>query len=935
MGVAFNGRGELYTVDNTDGNLYRFSSAGGTADAATRVSQTRIPGYLVGLAFDKAGDLFVAREEVEGGGDIAQLDPSTGAVVRVVASGFLPLGLATDPVSGDLFVTVVGEPIKRISAAASGSPTVADYGEALTTPDGIAFGPEGTLYTEDEGVIISVTGTGAAIPGIDTALGYVAEADGIAIAETTNPSEPPFLAVNSNDGSITKVDLASTPAGYTTMVTGGSRGDLVAVGPDSCLYATQFESIEKVTAGDGSCPFYPSGPFHCSSKIGSVTPSSGQVTIGDQAPSTLTISGRSFCPGTEAQFGNGAAIEQTDLQSPNSLTVTVPPNATTGRLQLIDPYGYTGSGVPFVINNYRDNEAFQFLNDLGVGRDVTWADVAAAYGANAYQAWSPCRGCADGPGIIHNSAAQAIYEELRKGYLSGLCFGFSLGSLRLSQGLDPLVATAQRSDPTWNQPTVWDLPPFESNPGAYGQQMRHYLYQQAIRQFSTQNYDLNAGYLKALKDYPHKLTLGAYVLAQVDGAFGRGLPIVEIFTGHGGHAVVGYALQSHPDGSFDLAVYDPDDPFSAPEGADGLLHNLRLAADSIHVATNGNWSFSGGLGATWSGPARDMRVLPFASLRGTLDPLDKAYGYVSSRGPILQATDGRGRPLYDKAGYLLPVSRRAGDLDALNAITGTVTPDLPMTGVLLDGRGTATETVASGTLSLAGDSVDGEVSSGGGRVRIATGGHFVSLAPSGAGRDRLELSQRAGSQDTVTVSGRFDKPVSLSVGAAAAITVRAATHLRISVQREGPGQPPQVFESDTVVLGAGSRLELGSPRALPLTTSRLSATVIRRGRRTRIVLVNRAPHPAVRIVAASANRAHNRTSVRLRLAVHPALSGELVVGLSGARHVIATRRLTGSRATVTLSLPLLRRGRRLSVWAVAITHDGKAGRPAGGRVTVR
>jgi hypothetical protein len=44
-------------------------------------------------------------------------------------------------------------------------------------------------------------------------------------------------------------------------MTDGTRGDLVAVGPDQCLYAAQIDSIEKITAADGTCPFYPTSPF--------------------------------------------------------------------------------------------------------------------------------------------------------------------------------------------------------------------------------------------------------------------------------------------------------------------------------------------------------------------------------------------------------------------------------------------------------------------------------------------------------------------------------------------------------------------------------------------------------------------------------------------------------------------------------------------------
>src|SRR5207245_150455 len=64
---------------------------------------------------------------------------------------------------------------------------------------------------------------------------------------------------NSNNGNLVEIDNPHTPTPtFHNIVTGGSRGDFAAVGPDHCLYATQSDNVEKVTSTDGSCPFAPS-----------------------------------------------------------------------------------------------------------------------------------------------------------------------------------------------------------------------------------------------------------------------------------------------------------------------------------------------------------------------------------------------------------------------------------------------------------------------------------------------------------------------------------------------------------------------------------------------------------------------------------------------------------------------------------------------------
>jgi hypothetical protein len=948
MGVAFDGHGKLFAVDNTDGNLYRFSSAGGSASASSLVSTLPIPGYLVGLAFDKAGDLFVAREEVEGLGDVAEIDPTNGAVIRTVASGFKPLGIATDPVSGDLFVTVVGEPLKRISNPNSANPTVSNYGEPLSTPDGIVFGPDGTIYIEDEGNIISVTGTASPTPGVATTVGYVSEADGIAVAETTNSSEPPFLAVNSNDGTITKVDLGTTPASYTTMVTGGSRGDLVAVGPDKCLYATQFESIEKVTASDGTCPFYPSSPFHCSAKIESVSPVAGQVPIGSTTGTTVTITGKSFCPGTEVQFGavgSTGGIVEAQVQNSGQVTATVPRNAASGPVSLITPDGQHGPAVTFPINNYRNTDAFSFTNFASHG-DVTWSDVAAAFGKNAYQSWSLCNGCAPLKTLIPSSGGWDVYWLINRELAGGLCFGFSLGSLKLSEGLDSLAPTADPSHnaPQWSAGSVYGLPTYETS-GSFGYQLRHYLYQEATTQFSVQHYDAVSSYFEGLRHLPAGTSRAQYLYNQITNSFAHGMGIVEIFQPGEGHAIVPYGLEAHSDGSFDINVYDSNQPFTAGEVTDAALHTGTLDHSKIHVDPQGNWTYLMKLNGDvlWSGRPSQIYAISLDAMKGPLTPngtAGPAYSSVTVGASVTQVTDGHGHSLYDAHGNLTPEAQQP-DVAVMSPLTQATTTNGPVwsapgTSLVLGPSGTYTETVAAGTLNVLGAGTDGKVSSTGGQLRIWPGGKQLRLTPASAGEGSLELTRHdSGGETTVAVAGKLAGPLTLAVGRAATITAAKPEALRLTLVRVGPGQPPQTFHA-SVRLGRGQHLELGSLRRLNTGLAQLHATLSGRGHRRAVTLVSRSARPMVRIRSVSAKRVRGGTRVTVRLVTRGAPSGQVVVTLRGAgRTSTSVQAAARAQVKVILLLPVQRRGQRLRVWAVALTRGRQAGRIATGAVRLR
>jgi hypothetical protein len=265
IGLAFDAAGNLFVGDIYTGFLYKFGPGGGVASGATQLNAVAHVGAIAGLAFTKDGRLYLARQ-VAAGGDVVEIDPSNGAILRRVALISHATGLATDPLSGDLFVSQAcfcNDAVFRISNFANGPGTVTAY--ASIAADGIAFGSDGTLYAASGNSVEKIAGTNSPNPGAVTVVPVsVPGIDGMAVS--ADPITP-FLYGNRVVGIITKVDLTTSPPTLTDIVTGGTRGDFATVGFDGCLYATQTDRVIKVTNADGTCLPPPLGTLQPTSPL--------------------------------------------------------------------------------------------------------------------------------------------------------------------------------------------------------------------------------------------------------------------------------------------------------------------------------------------------------------------------------------------------------------------------------------------------------------------------------------------------------------------------------------------------------------------------------------------------------------------------------------------------------------------------------------------
>ncbi len=372
IGLAFDSAANFYVGDYIAGTVIKLAPGGGSASAALWVSP-HLGGAVLAVNFSKSGRLYVI---VQNPNELVELDPATGHLVRVVTTlSTCYAGAATDPLSGDLFVTsTCGGALLRISGfEGSGAPVLTNY--ASGGQDGIVFAPDGTIYAAQYLIgVIKVAGTDQPQPAAVTSIASVPTADGIAFL-LPPPGQPVTkLVVNRNDGIMTEIDTSTTPPTLTNVITGGSRGDFVTVGADGCLYATQSTTVEKVTFTDGSCPFVPTTPV-CPTTI--PTPqvhvtTGGQTTTYADSTKTLAAGGHDAECGQPPSNAN-ESLPWTQLNpGVPGINVPMPPTLTLA----ISPAIVAGSvvGKPLALTVTALDSSGQAVNQLPVKLGINGAN---------------------------------------------------------------------------------------------------------------------------------------------------------------------------------------------------------------------------------------------------------------------------------------------------------------------------------------------------------------------------------------------------------------------------------------------------------------------------------------------------------------------------------------------------------------------------------
>ena len=249
-GVLFDGN-KLFVSDVCNGLIYRFGAAGGTAAGAEAVSAAPVANGAMTISGGRYYATRLLQGPVATSLGVIEFDPSALTLTRNVAPSTQPRGITTDPLTGDLYFDEAPGAIWHVQGPAGATPGVTKFSTTGSAAyDGMAFTADGSrLYVADYNAqhILGFDRTGAVV--LDANLvGHHPDGIAIALPNTVvggvDVSNNVF--VNSNDGTIERIDVNSPGNPVTVVASGGTRGDFATVGPDGCFYASQSDRVVKL-----------------------------------------------------------------------------------------------------------------------------------------------------------------------------------------------------------------------------------------------------------------------------------------------------------------------------------------------------------------------------------------------------------------------------------------------------------------------------------------------------------------------------------------------------------------------------------------------------------------------------------------------------------------------------------------------------------------
>jgi len=408
---AFDSSGNVLVSDFANGNLYKFGAAGGAVSNANVLSNLGLT--LSQPVFGKDGNLYAPRGATganQFSGNILQIDPASGSVIKIVVSGLTcPSPLGVDPLSGDLFFTdncfgagADNPSLWRVVNPSSASPTLTVYATLPATPNGAtAFAPDGTIYVvtayNGAGSIVRVSGTDKGPPTMTTLSGISSDF-WITMGEVQANGAAKSLLVHSA-GALKLVDITTNP--FTTSVLVNGNVATGSIGPDGCLYLGASDTIYKLLPSSGGCGFSPTNPSPALTLApATVSPNPAQ---GGSQTMTAAFKNISVPAGTPVLFNITGAnaqpkIATTDLNGTATITYagvfagadTITATATVGSSTFTSNAAHltwsTGKHVTFLTLNLSPSGgmAGQPITVTGSLVDVSATPSAAIAGATIH-----------------------------------------------------------------------------------------------------------------------------------------------------------------------------------------------------------------------------------------------------------------------------------------------------------------------------------------------------------------------------------------------------------------------------------------------------------------------------------------------------------------------------------------------------------------------
>jgi IPT/TIG domain/Putative Ig domain/NHL repeat/Glycine rich protein len=302
--VAVDPLGDVFIVDNQNNDVIEVPA--GSAQPATSAQEITIAAGLNdpdGVAVDTAGDVFIAnRANYQGSGSVLEVSP--GGQTKTIGAFGIATGVALDA-AGNLYVSDETDGVVEVPADGSAQITVINPGDNLA---GLAVAAPPPTFTADSPPDLAPQG----------------QAYSYTYTATTPHGEPaPTFALASG----------SLPSGLTL---DPSTGVLSGAASASGTWQFVVEARNAVTASLGPATTI----TNAAPAVSTVSPDAGPTAGGGQ----VTITGTGFAQNPYVAFGSTQATS-VHVQSPGSLTATVPPGSGTVDVTVATDGG-TSSTVP-------------------------------------------------------------------------------------------------------------------------------------------------------------------------------------------------------------------------------------------------------------------------------------------------------------------------------------------------------------------------------------------------------------------------------------------------------------------------------------------------------------------------------------------------------------------------------------------------------------